>query len=541
MLNRRFLPAMFAIALLLSATTTGLVGQASAQDAGDRPVMRFGVNAADLATLDPHFASGTQDRTVVDMVFNGLVRFVPGNSAEIEADLATAIPEPEIVDGKQVWTFQLREGVMCQPGIDTEAYELTADDVVYSLQKSANVDRSAYAGDYKGMTVEKVDDYTVNITMDSPLSPTLFLPKVANYAGGFIVCSQAVEAMGDDVFKTNPVGTGAFRFESYTPQNSVVLAANDDYFRGAPKLAGVEVRYMPDASSRELGLQAGELDAAAGLTEAQWVDRINAEGQLVADVFGVGEVAFLNFNMNQAPLDNRLVREAIALAVSRDEHLALYGEPVAEDVYSVVPTAFMPGGLTDEEAAAEGVAYDQDVERAKELLAEAGFPDGFSIDLITSEMAAYRGNYEVLQAELADIGITVNLTVVDHATMHEQIREDVNPIVVYVAYRPNADVYLTNFFFSESAVVDGASPITNFSHYAGIDDLIVQARAETDPEAQAALWKQANIQLLKDVAALPLHYQNQVYARSQNVDYGHELVSSLALYPQITELTTITP
>lgn len=541
MMKRRFAPAILAVALLLSAMTMGLVGQASAQDDGDRPVMRFGVNAADLATLDPHFASGTQDRTVVDMVFNGLVRFVPGNSAEIEADLATAIPEPEMVDGKQVWTFQLREGVMCQPGIDTEAYELTADDVVYSLQKSANVDRSAYAGDYKGMTVEKVDDYTVSITMDSPLSPTLFLPKVANYAGGFIVCSQAVEAMGDDVFKTNPVGTGAFRFESYTPQNSVVLAANDDYFRGAPKLAGVEVRYMPDASSRELGLQAGELDAAAGLTEAQWVDRINAEGQLVADVFGVGEVAFLNFNMNQAPLDNRLVREAIALAVSRDEHLALYGEPVAEEVYSVVPTAFMPGGLTAEEAAAEGVAYDQDVERAKELLAEAGFQDGFSLDLITSEMAAYRGNYEVLQAELADIGITVNLTVVDHATMHEQIRDDVNPIVVYVAYRPNADVYLTNFFYSESAVVDGASPITNFSHYAGIDDLIVEARAETDPEAQAALWKQANIQLLKDVAALPLHYQNQVYARSQNVDYGHELVSSLALYPQITELTTITP
>jgi peptide/nickel transport system substrate-binding protein len=234
------------------------------------------------------------------------------------------------------------------------------------------------------------------------------------------------------------------------------------------------------------------------------------------------------------------VRQAIALAISRDEHLALYGEPVAENVYSVVPADFMPGGLTQEEAEAEGVAYDQDIERARELLAEAGFPDGFTIDLITSEMAAYRANYEVLQAELAEIGITVNLTVVDHATMHEQIREDVNPIVIYVAYRPNADVYMTQFFLSDSAVVEGASPITNFSHYAAIDDLIEQARAETDPEAQAELWKQANIQILQDLAAFPLHYQNQVYARSQNVDYGHELISSLALYPQITELTTIT-
>jgi peptide/nickel transport system substrate-binding protein len=535
----RSLSVVAVMAMLVAATVAAFAGPIAAQEAGDRPVLRFGVNAADLATLDPHFASGTQDRTVVDMVFNGLVRYVPGNSGELEADLATEIPTPEIVDGKQVWTFTLRQGVMCHATPDAQAYELTADDVVASLQKSADVDRSAYAGDYKGMTVEKVDDYTVAITMDSPLSETLFLPKVANYAGGFIVCAKAVEALGDEASKTQPVGTGPFMFESYTPQNSVVLTANDDYFRGAPKLAGVEVRYMPDPSSRELGLQSGELDAAAGITEAQWVDRINNEGALVADVFGVGEVAFLNLNVTKAPLDNPQVREAIALAIDRDEHLALYGEPVAANVFSVVPETFMPGGLTQEEAEAAGVAPARDVERAKQLLAEAGYPDGFTLDLITSEMAAYRANYEVLQAELADIGVTVNLQVVDHATMHEQIREDVNPIVIYVAYRPNADVYLTNFFHSDSIVVDGASPITNFAHYAAIDDLIEQARAETDPAKQAELWKEANIQILKDFAAYPLHYQNQVYARSPNVDYGHELISSLALYPQITELTTI--
>jgi peptide/nickel transport system substrate-binding protein len=172
-------------------------------------------------------------------------------------------------------------------------------------------------------------------------------------------------------------------------------------------------------------------------------------------------------------------------------------------------------------------------------MAEAGHADGFSTDLITSEMTDYSANYEVLQAELAEIGITVNLTVVDHATMHEQIRDDVNPIVIYVAYRPNADVYLTNFFHSNSIVVEGSSPITNFSHYSGVDDLIEQARAETDPAAQEELWKQANIQIQKDLAAIPLYMQNLVYARTPGVDYGHELVSSLALYPQITELTTV--
>ncbi|HEX2282040.1 MAG TPA: ABC transporter substrate-binding protein [Thermomicrobiales bacterium] len=538
MTRSRWLTSLLAIALFLSAGTTALVGSAVAQE-GDRPVLRFGVNAADLATLDPHFASGTQDRTVVDMVFNGLVRYVPGNSAEIEPDIAVAIPEPEIVDGKQVWTFELRDDVMCHPGPDTEAYPLTADDVVYSLQKSADVDRSAYAGDYAGMTVEKVDDHTVTITMDSPLSETLFLPKIANYAGGFIVCAQPAEAMGDEAFKTHPVGTGPFMFESYTPQNSVVLTANDEYFRGAPQLGGVEVRYMADPNTRELGLQAGELDVAAGINEAQWVDRINAEGNLIADVFGVAEAVWINLNVTAEPLDDPLVREAIALAVSRDEHAALRGAPVSELIASVVPAQLMPGGLTEEEAAAAGVLHEQNIERARELMAEAGYADGFTIDLITSEMTDYSANYEVLQAELAEIGITVNLTVVDHATMHEQIREDVNPIVIYVAYRPNADVYLTNFFHSDSIVVEGASPITNFSHYSGVDDLIEQARAETDPAAQEELWKQANIQIQEDLAAIPLYMQNLVYARTPGVDYGHELVSSLALYPQITELTTV--
>jgi peptide/nickel transport system substrate-binding protein len=459
----------------------------------------------------------------------------------MEPDLAEFIPEPEIVDGKQVWTFTLRQGVMCHPSPATDAYELTADDVVYSLQKAANSDTSGFAADYTGMSVEKVDEYTVAISQEPPLSETLFLPKVADYAGGFIVCSKAVETMGLDGFKTNPVGTGPFKFETYTPQNSVNLVANDDYFRGEPKLGGISARFMPDPSSREVGLLSGELDAAVGLHEAQWVERINNEGSIVADVFGVGEVAFITFNVAAEPLDDPKVREAIAYSINRDEHLALYGAPVAENVYSVVPAQFMAGGLTREEAEAAGVLFEQDIDRARQLLAEAGYPDGFEMNLIASEMRTYRGNYEVLQAELAAIGITLNLNIIDHATMQSEIRQDVNPIVVYIAYRPNADAYLTQFFHSDSIVVTGAKPVSNFSHYDQIDDLIEQARFETDPATQSELWKQANIQTLDDVAVYPLNDRMFVWGRQKGVDYGHELISTAALYPQITELTTITP
>lgn len=517
------------------APTEGETGEVPA---ADRETLIFGSDAADMGVIDPHFASATVDRIVVDMTYNGLIRFAPGNSQEMEPDLAEEVPAPEMVDGKQVWTFPLRQGVMWQPGPQTESYELTASDVIYSLQKAADPERSAFSAEYEGLTFEQVDDYTVTITADPPLSETLFLPKVANYAGGFIVSEQAVEAMGDDELKAHPVGTGPFMFQNYRAQDGIDFVAWDDYFRGAPKIAGVNLRFVSDSTSRELALQSGELHVASGLPEAQWAERVDAMDGLGVDIFGVGEVAFLNFNMGVEPLSDLNVRKALAHAISRDGHLALFGPPVAENVYSVVPAQFLAGGLTQEEAQENGVEYPQDLDLSKQLLADAGYADGFSFDIVTSETAYYRRNFEALQAEFAEIGVEMNIEVVDHPTYHSLIREDANPIVIYAAWRPNAQVYLTHFFHSDSIVVTGANPITNFSHYDQIDDLIEEAALETDPDAQADLWQQANIRILEDLAAFPLHYINQVYARSDSVDYGHELVSTLALYPQFTEMTT---
>ncbi len=504
-------------------------------------ILRLGQNAADLRSLDPHFSTTTQDRSLVDMVFNALLRYKPGNGAFelMEPDLAEDFPTMEMVDGKQVWTFKLRQGVMCHPSQVTEAYELTAEDVVYSLEKAATPERSAYAGEYNGMTFEAVDDYTVRITLETPLSPVLFYPKVANYSGGMIVCKKAIEAMGDEAFKTAPVGTGPFMFESYSPQEKVVLVANPDYFRGRPKLDGVEMRYIPDISSREAGLLAGELDVINGIPDIAWVERMKGESDVQVDVFGVGEVATVHFNMTKPPLDIPEVRKALAYALDRDEFLALFGEPIAENVYSPVPAKFLAGGLTREEVEALDLAYDVDREKARQMLADAGFPDGFELEVVSSEMTGYRRIYESMQAQLAEIGVRLKVNIVDHSTMHSLIRQDVNPIVVYIAWRPNADVYLTRFFHSDSIVVTGAKPDTNFSHYDQIDDLIEQARVETDPEKQIQLWKEAQIRILEDMAAYPLHYQQQVYARRANVDYGHELVSVFALYPGIDENTTI--
>ncbi|MFQ5972806.1 MAG: ABC transporter substrate-binding protein [Alphaproteobacteria bacterium] len=507
--------------------------------AADQKVLRFGIDAADLGTGDPHRAASRNDRAVVDMIFNGLLRYKPGSAPGLEPDLAEAIPAPRLVDGRQVWTFHLRRGVMCHPGPRTDAYELTADDVVYSLRRVANPERSAYAGEYGGMTVERVDDFTVDVVFEEPLSSILFFPKVADYAGGFIVCAKAVEAMGDEAFAAHPVGTGPFMFEDHEAGRQVRLTANENYFRGRPRLDGVDVRYVPEFAERDADLRRGELDVIFGSEEPEWFEAVGDDQAMHVDVFGVGQVITLHFNTSRKPLDDVRVRKAIAYALDREVFRSLFAEGVVENVYSPVPVRFLPGGLTGEEVARLGLDYAYDPAKARELLSEAGYPDGFTLKLVTSERGHYVANYESLRDQLAPLGIAMDLEVVAHREMHRRIREDENPIVIYVAWRPNADTFLTRFFHSNSIVVSGESPDTNFSHYDLIDKLIETARTAREPAHQVRFWKQAQIKLLEDMAAYPLHYVNLVYARRADVDYGHELSATMALYPQFTETTRL--
>jgi len=521
------------------STAAGSATNSAATRSGG--ILRVGQNAADLGSLDPHYASGTQDRALVDMVFNGLLRYTPGDATRFEPDLATTLPVATTSAGTQTWSFTLRQGVLCHPSDGVPAYELTSEDVVYSLQKAANKDTSAYASDYAGMTFANPDPYTVTVTLDRPLSPALFYPRVANYSGGYILCKRAAEKLGLDGLKTHPVGTGPFMFASNSPKEKVELVANPAYFRGRPQLDRVEYEYVADLNSRELGLQSGQLDVIAGVQDDKWVDQLASTSNVKVDVFGVGEVSTIYFNTTKPPFDKLAVRQAVASALNRDEFLALYGPKVAHKVLSPVPAAFMAGGLSEAELRSRGLDYPFDPNKARDLLRQAGLPDGFAFSVVTSEMPAYRVIYESMQAQLARVGIKMDLKVVDHATMHDQIRKDVNPVVVYVAFRPTADAYLTQFFHSDAIVLTGKNPNTNFAHYDKIDEPIDAARTNPDPAAQATLWQAAQTQALADMVAYPIQYTNQVYARRSSVEYGHPLQSVIQLYPGIDETTHITP
>lgn len=507
-------------------------------EAAAAPTLRFGITEADLGTADPHYAAATQDRALVDMLFNGLLRFKPGDVSVFESDLAAALPRASVVAGKQVWTFPLRHGVMWHPSDKVPAYELTSDDVVFSLRKAADKARSAYSAQYVGMDFTAIDPHTVSVTLDTSLSGNLFFPLVAAYSGGFILSKRNVEAYGLDGIKAHPVGTGPFMFQRYSPKDRMTLAANPRYFRGAPHLGGVDFRYMAELFSRELGLRSGQLDAISGGTDDAWITRVQGIANLRVDVFGVGESTLLYMNQTVKPLDRKEVRQAIAYALDRRALRALISTKAC--TLQIGPLApFLVGALTDAEVASRGLDYKTDPDKARKLLAEGGVPNGFSLDLVTSQLESYSKAYEGIQAQLAKVGIKINLRVVDHPTYHALIRKDVNPLVLYIAYRPTAEIYLRSFYYSQSTVVTGAHPDTNFIHYSATDDLIDRARGRTNAAQQVALWKEAQIRILQDMVAYPMYYTNQVYARTARVKYGHPLKSEISLYPGIDEKTRL--
>ncbi len=401
--------------------------------------------------------------------------------------------------------------------------------------------------DYGGIikSIEAIDRLTVKFTMCVP-DPAF--PAKAAFSAFQIYPAEYLQSTGGggDLIE-HPVGTGPFMFSSVKQMEKLVLVRHAKYFRGAVKLAEINLYYMPDVSSRELGLQKGELDIIEGPRDQAWGKKMEAIPGAAVDAVGSSETVVAHFNMMKKPLDNPKVRQAIAYALDRKEFVAYYGDRIASPIYSPVPLKGMVGGLTREEAAKAGVLYEPDLAKAKKLLAEAGFPNGFSIDVFTSESDSYKGAYELMQAQLRKVGINLNLSVVDHPTFHKRIREDLDPIVVYLSGRPNADNILTQFFDSSSIVAAGKKPIVNFSHLGAveeggeklsIDDLISAARQQSDFKKQIELWKEAQVKILKWVACYPFIDLGYFFARKSTVDWGYKLVS-ITDGPKVTENTQI--
>jgi peptide/nickel transport system substrate-binding protein len=516
--------SIFAVAV---ATAAMLASSHLSSAAAQENVLQISAGGTDISTLDAHRATATTDKALVGWMYNGLVRFPPGSAdpKDLEPDLAERWETSP--DGK-TWTFYLRKGVK----FHGEWGELTADDVVYSLKRAADPKRSTFAANFSVIAdVSKVDDYTVRITLKYP--DASFLGRVSNYHAGNIVSQKAAEELGAK-FGANPVGTGPFAFAEHVTQQYVKLVAHPGYFRGRPKIDAIMYRMIPSDSSRELAFSSGELDVFYAKREQRWVDTARKRGNVIVDIFRPGEFRTIHINRSIPPLDDIRVRQAIAHAVKVDDIIRYVGADVGPKGCSVVP----PGYL-GEDCSAGTYAYDP--QKAKALLAEAGYSNGLTLKATVSNISAQLPIMEIVQAQLGKVGIKLEMNVVDHPTYQDQIRKNASALVFYGAARfPIADSYLTEFYHSAS-IVGKPTAITNFSHCAVADVEIDAARQEAEPQKQLALWKEAQRKIHDDVCAIPLFDLLQVWGHSKRVNFGYELKGAMNLAPPITEATTLTP
>jgi peptide/nickel transport system substrate-binding protein len=510
---------------LLTFTTLGAVLALGSPALAQKKEIVVATSQTDAGKLDPHQASAGADKGILNWVFNALVRIKPGQASPefIEPDLAESWTSNP--NGTE-WTFKIRSGVQCHGNYG----EFTVEDAAFSLKRAATKETSAFAGDFSSLDrVEALDKNTLKITLKNPIPSLLGL--VSNYHGGLMVCRKAATELSDG-FGKKPIGTGPFAFVEYQPQQFVKLTAHKAYFRGAPQLETITYRYIPSDATRDLAFRSGEVDMMFGRQTNQWVERTKEVPGAVVVAMEPAELNAIYLNMKSKPLDDIRVRQAIAHAVNRKAMVQFTGDKVAREAISVVPN----GNL----GVAEAGLYPYDPAKAKALLREAGYPDGIKLKVVQSTLPVLLRIMEALQAQLRESGIDLDIEPVDHPTYHANIRKDLSQVTLYQAARfPVADVYLTQFFHSRSAVLQPTA-VTNFAHCSVADQDIEAARSETDAAKQKALWKAAQEKIVKDVCAVPFSEQLVMWAWKDTLDLGYEMKGSLNLMPHITEKARFT-
>jgi peptide/nickel transport system substrate-binding protein len=237
-------------------------------------------------------------------------------------------------------------------------------------------------------------------------------------------------------------------------------------------------------------------------------------------------------NTKSKPLDDVRVRRAVIHAIDVPAIVRFVGPDVAQLWPSPVPPGYL-GAIRDVPT------YPHDPARARALLAEAGLPQGVTLKAVVSSVTTQLPIMEVIQGQLRRAGITLEMDVVEHATCHARIRQDLSQVTFYGAARfPVADSYLTQFYHSRSAPGQPTMAL-NFAHCSAADAEIDAARSEPDPQKQLALWAAAQRKVMEAACSLPLYDLRQVWVRKSGVALGYTLEGSLNLAPPITAETAL--
>ncbi len=449
-----------------------------------------------LLNMDPAIMTSGSDYMVAYIVYSGLVRLKPGSS-EIEGDLATSW---KVSSDGLTYTFALRQGVQWHKGYGG----FTADDVVYSFNRVKDpATGSRYTADFAPVTkVEALDKHTVQISLKEGYPA--FFEAVLAYRPGFIVNKKAIETLGKG-YVNSPIGTGPYVFDKWVPGDRIELSANPDYYGPKPKIKTVVYRLITDDQVAEIALSKGEIDVAY-FDAAEVQKRVAADSSLQVTQRPMPRTYFITLNLKRKPLDNVLVRQAIDMAIDKKAIVDFIFLGMGRVAYSPVnPNVF---GFLDKKG------NDYNVTRAKELLAQAGYPNGIeqTLDFVTGTGSSMPQLTEAIQAQLAKVGIKTKVTTLERALFEERRNKNNYDLLTLTSLRVDASQILVPYFNSAQA------PFPNINGYSGADAIINQAVREPDSKKREQMYFQAQEQIMKDLPAISVLYPVQVLAMRKGID-----------------------
>ncbi|MEZ4530808.1 MAG: ABC transporter substrate-binding protein [Thermomicrobiales bacterium] len=487
-----------------AATVPGVArfGTALAQDATPPAdvvmggTLRMGMQS-DPGTLDPQLQSLTATWHVVEFIYNRLTKVNPDLSVALE--LAESV---DISEDGLTYTFKLH------PANFHNGRPVVAEDVVFSFNRLiAPETASPSAADLASMaSIEAPDDSTVVITLKQP--DASFLAMISGQSC-IIIPKEVIEEHGD--LSQVAIGSGPFKFVEYVPNTHIKLEKNTDYFEaGVPYLDALEMLIAAEDNSRTAALIQGTVDFIE-YAPSQDIPILESDSSIQLAGNSIQQIRMIGFNLTREPFTNPQVRKAISMAIDRgpiiDAALSGYGTPTEQ----IFAATFWPS-LGELEIPAP------DIEGAKALLAEAGFPDGFDTTITSwAEYGFLKNTAVVVQEQLKQIGINAELNLLDTGSMGQTVYIDKDFDMAVTGdsgfVDPNGLVF-GNFYTGEGG---------NFVGYSNpqADELISQGIAVTDQAARTEIYQQLSELLMEELPWVCL-YIGQQYEAMKSYVMGYE-------------------
>jgi len=439
----------------------------------------------DPAGFDPATVFRVENETIVFNIFSGLTTY-ESKTGEILPDLAESWESED----NTKWTFKLREGVQWQKGYG----EFTSEDVLYTYERNMDPQTaSPYATDLANIkSVTAPDAYTVVYELHKPDGN--FLHVVANYHQGQIVNRKAVEEVGDQVM-WNPVGTGPYVFDSMKTNSEIVLVRNEDYFLGPAPITKLTFSIIKDEDTATIALQNGEVDLAMRINRDEALVRLEEDGFTMNNRKD-RSISLKVFNTSVKPFDDVRVRQAWAHAVD----FGAISEAIAPYLQSGA-SSMLPSWM--DVYSSDVPVYEFDPEKARSLLAEAGYPDGFTVQQSLVSSSGVKEENQLEQEYLKAVGINLEFVLVDSPVFNEERNNGNYAMSSRALPAINPDMILFSYYHPDNFTPGGL----NGAKYDNpeLTSKLEAARAETDEAIRMDLYKEVQQIALTDLPYLPMY------------------------------------